>query len=340
VQLFHTACIATLLIASLACQKQLQQPQLSREQQLLRSLYPAAFAQPVDLAKLPLRYVATSFTGQPTRWMVATWGVLPGSVPHQVAELALLEESAETFRLVARLPIIVGDWPGEGELVAVDLSSETHALSPTVGAFAVRLIRRLPELQPALYVESLALYQLRESTFNRLLYRTAGFHEEGASDPNAVRAVLTVEDKHTGAFANLVLRDNKGGSTTFRWNGIEYVPLVSSGQAQRVRLNSVSQVLGSGRALEASGRGSAIINGGGGYYMWNSSTPPDIRIALAAADAVTPSLCSRLVRTGIPAGKALELNGTGTFDNTGKPSHLSARFRLSTLSSCEWVKIQ
>jgi hypothetical protein len=261
-------------------------------------------------------------------------------VADQVADLAILDESAGKVGLVARLPIRIGDWPGEGELVAVNLSSETHAVSPKVGAFAVRIIRRLSELQPALYVESLALYQLQETTFNRMLYRTAGFYEDDASDPNAVRAVLTVDDEQTPAFSNLLLSDNKGGSTTFRWNGIEYVPLVSSGQAQRVRLNSVSQVLGSGLALEASGKGSAIINGGGGYYMWNSSTPPDIMVALAAADAVTPSLCSRLVRTGIPAGKALELNGAGTLDNTGKRMHLSARFRLSTLSSCEWVKIQ
>jgi len=241
---------------------------------------------------------------------------------------------------VARLPIRTGDWPGEGELVALVLSSETYPVSPKVGAFAVRIIRKLPELQPALHIESLALYQLRETTFSRILYRTAGFYEDDASDPKAVRAVLTVDDKQTAAFSNLLLSDNKGGSTTFQWNGIEYVPLVSSGRAQRVRLNSVSQVLGSGLALEASGNGSAIVNGGSAYYMWNSTTPPQIRVALAAADAVTPSLCSRLLSTGIPSRKALELNGTGTFDNTGKSMRLSARFRLSTLSSCEWVKIQ
>jgi len=272
--------------------------------------------------------------------MVVTWGAVPGSVPDQIAELALLDETAQTLGLVARLPVRLSDWPGEGEVVAVDLSSETHAVSPQVGALAVWITRKLPELQPALHVESLALYQLRETQLNRMLYRTAGFFEDDASNANAVRAVLAVDGETTGPFSNLVLADNKGGSTTFRWNGIEYVPLVSSGEAQRVRLISVSQVLGPGPALEASGKGSAIINGGGGYYMWNSSTPPNISVALEATDAVTPSLCSRLVRTGIPAGKALELNGAGTFVNTGNTPLLSARFRLSSLSSCEWVKIQ
>jgi len=335
-QVCRTRCIgALLMIASLACRNQ----PLSTDQQLLRALYPAALAESAGVSNLPFRYVTTNFTAQPSRWMVAAWGALPRSVPDQIAELALLDESAETIGLVARLPIRVSDWPGEGELVAVELSSVTYAVGPKVDAIAVRAVRKLPELQPALYVESLALYQPRETTLSRMLYRTAGFYEGEPSDPKAIRAVLLVDERQMTPFSNLLLVDNKGGSTTLRWNGVEYVQPISLGQAQKIRLESVRQVLGSGPDLEAYGNGSAIVDGGT-RYMWGSSTPPEIRVALAAPDAVIPSLCSRLVGTGIPPGKALELKGTGTFDNTGKPPQLSARFRLSTLSSCEWVDIK
>jgi hypothetical protein len=99
-------------------------------------------------------------------------------------------------------------------------------------------------------------------------------------------------------------------------------------QLQEIILLTVSEVKHLPDALWVSGKWYAMINGRSGALMWRSTTPPQIEIAIRANDPHRPA-CARLIAQGIPAGKALSINGVGTYMNSA--------FSLDCVSRCENV---
>lgn len=101
-------------------------------------------------------------------------------------------------------------------------------------------------------------------------------------------------------------------------------------QPQEIRLLTIDESRSEKYFLWVSGKGGAKIAGGsGGFYFWNSTTPPQLEIELPL------NSCSGLLPSPIPADKVLLIVGTGQFLATQISGIYVDKFVLSSVVSCE-----
>jgi hypothetical protein len=104
---------------------------------------------------------------------------------------------------------------------------------------------------------------------------------------------------------------------------------LAKGQLQEIRLLTVDESRPTKSYIWISGKGYAIVNGGGGAYFWNSTTPPQLEIELPV------NSCADLLPNPIPAEKALAIVGNGKFLHAQVSGIYVGKFVLDNVSSCE-----
>jgi hypothetical protein len=101
-------------------------------------------------------------------------------------------------------------------------------------------------------------------------------------------------------------------------------------QLQEIRLLTIDESRSEKDFLWISGKGGAKIAGGsGGFYFWNSTTPPQLEIELPL------NSCADLLPNPIPADKALLIVGTGQFLAVQMSGIYVGKFVLTSVVSCE-----
>src|SRR5512139_357416 len=170
---FRLGFLLAIATIPLACQRATRSP----EQEQLLALHPSLAAKATDWASLPFSHASGPLPGDPAKSVVVTWGAVPGLARGQIAEVAVLGKGDEGPTVLSRVAAAAADWPGDGELASVEISPAVYALNARASAFAVRIVRRIRELQPMLSIESIALYQYDGNALRRLLGCVTGFSE-------------------------------------------------------------------------------------------------------------------------------------------------------------------
>ena len=108
---------------------------------------------------------------------------------------------------------------------------------------------------------------------------------------------------------------------------------LTKGQLQEIRLLTIDETRLETDFIWISGKGGAKIAGGsGGFYFWNSTTPPQLEIELPL------NSCPDLLPNPIPADKALLIVGTGQFLHAQMSEIYVGKFVFSGVASCELQK--
>jgi len=329
---FQRILCAAVLLALSACRKP------TPEDRILKALYPSAFLNDSSRPIPALHNVVMPLPGDSTKTIVICWGNLP---------LMHLDNSHVTFQVVEGLEenptTVATSYLTFGyleEIQSLQVDPELLTIGSGQSAISVKIIRTITSVQPPLFIESHALFQLREKEFKNILNCETGFYETDTSDLNAVHATLSVDSAQTADFSNLLLKDTMGRMTSFHWDAAKYnYTNVSSDQHLAVNLYSITPAQGTVPVVEATGKGEAFRVEGNALYpltLYNFPPETDIRVALSARDAVTPSLCSKLISLPLPPHMRLIIRGFGTFENTSDNMQFSANLTMTTLSSCFW----
>jgi hypothetical protein len=101
-------------------------------------------------------------------------------------------------------------------------------------------------------------------------------------------------------------------------------------QLQEIRLLTIDESRSEKEFLWISGKGGAKIAGGsGGFYFWNSTTPPQLEIELPL------NSCTDLIPNPVPVDKALLIVGKGQFLSVQMSGIYAGKFVLNSVVSCE-----
>jgi hypothetical protein len=110
---------------------------------------------------------------------------------------------------------------------------------------------------------------------------------------------------------------------------------MANGSRQEIRLTSVTEyreILN--EKLWFAGFGGARVNGGSALFSWNSTTPPPLEIEIANDASETFLECEKLIKAGIPSGRALSISGHGRFKSLPAAGQFLGWFKLHEVDAC------